>query len=116
MHPSAHVLHYGTSCFEGMKAFVGADGKGRLFRPELNFKRFATSCARLAIPPFDERELLQCLERLLQLDRAWIPDQPGHYLYVRAVERYLRGDKLLWYPSCKTLSFAPLLICLFSLC
>lgn len=32
VHPAAQVLHYGMSCFEGMKAFRGADGRSYLFR------------------------------------------------------------------------------------
>jgi hypothetical protein len=32
LHPATQVLHYGMSCFEGMKAFAGVDGRGRLFR------------------------------------------------------------------------------------
>lgn len=32
LHPAAQVLHYGMTCFEGMKAYLGADGRGRLFR------------------------------------------------------------------------------------
>lgn len=32
LHPAAQVLHYGTCCFEGMKAYLGPDGKGLLFR------------------------------------------------------------------------------------
>ncbi len=28
----AQVLHYGNCCFEGMKAYAGVDGRGRLFR------------------------------------------------------------------------------------
>jgi hypothetical protein len=32
LHPAAQVLHYGTCCFEGMKAYVGPDRKLRLFR------------------------------------------------------------------------------------
>jgi hypothetical protein len=32
VHPAATVLHYGMCCFEGMKAYHGADGRGRLFR------------------------------------------------------------------------------------
>lgn len=32
MHPAAPVLHYGMCCFEGMKAYLGVDGRGRLFR------------------------------------------------------------------------------------
>jgi hypothetical protein len=32
LHPAAQVLHYGTCCFEGMKAYLGPDGQGLLFR------------------------------------------------------------------------------------
>jgi hypothetical protein len=32
LHPAAQVLHYGTCCFEGMKAYLGPDGRGLLFR------------------------------------------------------------------------------------
>ena len=32
VHPAAQVLHNGMSCFEGMKAYKGADGRGYLFR------------------------------------------------------------------------------------
>ena len=37
--PSAMVFHYGQEMFEGLKAYKGADGKTRLFRPEMNAKR-----------------------------------------------------------------------------
>ena len=32
IHPASTVLHYGMCCFEGMKAYLGVDGRGRLFR------------------------------------------------------------------------------------
>jgi hypothetical protein len=32
LHPAAQVLHYGTCCFEGMKAYLGPEGQGLLFR------------------------------------------------------------------------------------
>ncbi|DBB04286.1 TPA: hypothetical protein ACH3X1_012783 [Trebouxia sp. C0004] len=32
MHPAAQALHYGVCCFEGMKGYLGKDGKARLFR------------------------------------------------------------------------------------
>lgn len=35
LHPAAQVLHYGMSCFEGMKAYRGQDGSLRLFRPDM---------------------------------------------------------------------------------
>ena len=32
IHPAAQTLHYGLCCFEGMKGYLGADKKARLFR------------------------------------------------------------------------------------
>lgn len=34
MHPAAQALHYGVCCFEGMKGYLGKDGKARLFRSD----------------------------------------------------------------------------------
>ena len=83
IHPAAPALHYGISCFEGMKAFYGADGRGRLFRPQLNLARFQTSCARVQLPEFDEDGLLECLKALLRSERAWLPRGDGFSLYIR---------------------------------
>ncbi|KAI8927563.1 aminotransferase [Entophlyctis helioformis] len=51
----ATALHYGQSCFEGLKAFRMRDGKVRVFRPELNARRMIQSCEALAMaaPPVD---------------------------------------------------------------
>lgn len=45
----AGVFHYGNSCFEGLKAFRGADGKVRIFRPDENARRLARSAKRLGM-------------------------------------------------------------------
>ena len=45
----AGSLHYSIECFEGLKAFRGADGKVRLFRPEENAKRLQRSAAYIGI-------------------------------------------------------------------
>lgn len=48
--PSATVFHYGMECFEGMKAYKDRQGQIRLFRPDMNMKRFYRSCERLTLP------------------------------------------------------------------
>jgi len=48
--PSAVVFHYSFECFEGMKAYKDKNGKTRLFRPDMNMKRFNKSAARIALP------------------------------------------------------------------
>ena len=32
LHPGAHVLHYSSTCFEGLKAFRQGDGSVKIFR------------------------------------------------------------------------------------
>jgi branched-chain amino acid aminotransferase len=51
--PSSSVLHYGLECFEGMKAYKDKHGQIRLFRPDMNMKRFHKSTRRLALPVCD---------------------------------------------------------------
>jgi branched-subunit amino acid aminotransferase/4-amino-4-deoxychorismate lyase len=78
------ALHYGGSCFEGMKAYPSAvDGTPLLFRPDLNARRFARSAARLGLAPWNSNDLLACLAALLRKDKAWLPTAPGHSLYLR---------------------------------
>lgn len=83
LHPAAQVLHYGVSCFEGMKAFMGVDGRGRLFRPDMNMQRLQRSARRLLLADFDTQELLECLKALLRVDVRWLPDRLGYSMYIR---------------------------------
>lgn len=81
--PSAMCLHYGQEIFEGLKAYRCFDGKIRLFRPEMNFKRLNSSNDRMVIPALDEKLCLQALRELLLLDKDWVPHQLGTSLYIR---------------------------------
>ena len=81
--PSCMVLHYAQEIFEGMKAYYGADGKVRLFRPEENFKRMNSSCDRLVIPSVDVDFCVEATKTLVNVDRDWIPTAPNTSLYIR---------------------------------
>ena len=81
--PSCSVLHYATECFEGMKAYKDSKGSIRLFRPDMNMKRFNTSAERLALPKINETELLECIKQLCKVDSKFIPNQKGYSLYIR---------------------------------
>ena len=85
MHPGSQVLHYGMSCFEGMKAYRGPDGHVRLFRPDINVKRLLRSAQRLNLPAFCPDELLECIKSLVRTDARWVPDSVGKSLYIRPV-------------------------------
>jgi branched-chain amino acid aminotransferase len=81
--PAAAVLHYAQEIFEGLKAYKQADGSIALFRPEANAARFNRSAERLAMPTLPENLFVEAVERLVQIDRAWIPDAEGASLYLR---------------------------------
>lgn len=83
--PSALCLHYGQSVFEGLKAYRGDDGAIRLFRPDKNYERLATSCERLCIPVPSEETFLQALKALVQVDHQWIPAKRGQSFYLRPI-------------------------------
>ncbi|MFL2519058.1 MAG: hypothetical protein ACJ0Q8_09345 [Candidatus Azotimanducaceae bacterium] len=51
LHPAAHVLHYSSTCFEGLKAFRHPDGSVKIFRLDQNIKRFVQSSDLLYLPP-----------------------------------------------------------------
>ncbi len=62
--PSAVVFHYAFELFEGMKVFRDAEGKIRLFRPDMNMIRMNKSAARITLPTFDDEELTKLIEKL----------------------------------------------------
>ncbi len=82
IHPAAHVLHYSSSVFEGLKAHRGGSGELRLFRLARHIERMQTS-ARLLCLPVPEVELLEEMIISVVLDaRDDIPEPPGS-LYLR---------------------------------
>ena len=81
--PSAMCLHYGLTVFEGMKAYRGKDGRVLLFRPEKNMARLNVSNERLCIPKIDEAFALKCIEKLVSVEKDWIPTAEGTSLYIR---------------------------------
>ena len=85
LHPFSHVFHYAIECYEGMKAYVDREGNTRLFRPEMNMKRFNESSSRLCLPNFNGKQLLECIKELLRVDKEWIPKRRGYSMYLRPV-------------------------------
>ena len=81
--PSAMIFHYGQGIFEGLKAYKTADGRILLFRPDMNFKRANVSNERLCIPQIDEAFAIEALIKLIDIEKDWIPTEPGTSLYIR---------------------------------
>ena len=80
--PGAHSLHYGSECFEGLKAFRHADDSIHLFRPDMNIARMQQS-ARLLHLAVPETEAFQAaLIELVRRAADIIPDAPAS-LYLR---------------------------------
>ena len=52
------------------------------FRPQENARRFQKSAERLAMPVLPEELFLEAVDRLVSIDRDWIPDGDGS-LYLR---------------------------------
>src|SRR5580704_6253213 len=82
MDPASAVLHYAQEVFEGLKAYRTADGGATLFRPQENARRFQQSAERLAMPSLPEALFLESVDKLVKIDRDWIPDGDGS-LYLR---------------------------------
>jgi branched-chain amino acid aminotransferase len=85
MDPAAAVLHYAQAIFDGLKAFRGADGKIRLFRPQKHVERMNGSARRMCIPPLEAAFALESMRRLVDLDGDWVPHTVGTSLYIRPI-------------------------------
>jgi branched-chain amino acid aminotransferase len=83
LHPAASCLHYAIELFEGMKAYKRHDGKVVMFRPDKNMARMHSSAVRSALPEFDQEEMQKCIQKLVDLERDWIPDSKVASLYIR---------------------------------
>ena len=83
MSPATSVIHYGQSCFEGMKAHRNKNGEVVLFRPFENARRFNKSAERMCMPQIDEDVFVNSLKKLLSVDSSWVPENPEHALYIR---------------------------------
>lgn len=81
--PAAMCLHYGQEVFEGLKAYRTAEGKIQLFRPEENFKRLNSSNKRMVIPEINEKDCLEALTKLIEIEKDWVPHTDGAALYIR---------------------------------
>lgn len=82
LHPGAHVLHYSSTCFEGLKAFRQADGSVKLFRMDRNIARLAQSSALLSLPSIDPAMVASMITDTVALFADQVPDAPGS-LYIR---------------------------------
>jgi branched-chain amino acid aminotransferase len=86
IHIAATGLHYGQEAFEGLKAYMGRDGRIRLFRWEENAKRLIRSAEGVVMAPFPVELFKEALFRVIQLNKRFVPPYgSGATLYIRPV-------------------------------
>jgi branched-chain amino acid aminotransferase len=84
VHIAATGLHYGQEAFEGLKAYMGKDGKIRLFRWEENAKRLTGSSNGIKMAVFPVELFREALFKVIQLNKSFIPPYgSGATLYIR---------------------------------
>lgn len=83
MEPTAMCLHYGQEIFEGLKAYRGKDDQIYLFRPYKNIDRMNASAERLCMPKVDPELFMNALQKLVLIEKDWIPRTRGASLYIR---------------------------------
>ncbi len=84
MHMGASCLHYGQQAFEGLKAFMGKDGKVRLFRWEENAKRMQSSAKGILLANVPTELFKEAVLKAIQLNSKFIPPYgSGASLYIR---------------------------------
>jgi len=75
IHPMSHALHYGTSVFEGIRAYLTAKGPA-IFRLEDHLKRFFHSASTLNMKvPFSQQDIAEAIKLVIKenkLDHAYI--------------------------------------------
>ncbi len=84
IHPGAHVLHYASTCFDGLKAYRHGDGGVRIFRLDSHVARLRHSAERLCLPAPGEDMLRRAIIDVVRANRDIVPECPGA-LYVRPV-------------------------------
>jgi branched-chain amino acid aminotransferase len=82
--PAAHVLHYGSSCFEGFKAFRRQDGSVHVFRMDRHIERIRQSARALVLPEPDAAQLADMVRSVIDRSRDAVPEAPGA-LYLRPI-------------------------------
>ena len=84
IHIAATGLHYGQEAFEGLKAYMGKDGKIRLFRWQENAKRLLLSSAGIKMAGVPEELFREAIFQAVKLNKHFVPPYgSGATLYIR---------------------------------
>jgi branched-chain amino acid aminotransferase len=82
LHPGTHALHYGSACFEGLKAHRQVDGSLAIFRLDDHVARMRQSIERLRVPAPAAELLRELIIDAVEANASFTPRTPGS-LYIR---------------------------------
>ncbi len=84
LHIASVSLHYGQQSFEGLKAFMGQDGKIRLFRWEENAKRMQSSARGILMKEVPTELFKEAIYKVIKMNKRFVPPYgSGASLYIR---------------------------------
>jgi len=84
LHIAATALHYGQEAFEGMKAFMGKDGRIRLFRWVENSRRMRNSADGVMMSEVPDELFYKSIRTAVQMNKRFVPPYgSGASLYIR---------------------------------
>ena len=84
IHISATCLHYGQESFEGMKAYMGKDGKVRIFRWRDNAARMRSSAEGIKLAVVPDELFHAAIIKAVQLNKKYVPPYgTGAAMYIR---------------------------------
>jgi branched-chain amino acid aminotransferase len=116
IHPGTHALHYGSSCFEGLKAHRWGDDTVRTFRADRHVARLRQSADRLLLPVPPVALVTELIERTVTANAHLAPPPPGS-LYLRptllgtditiGAAAYPSGSAILYVLACPVGDYLP---------
>ena len=81
---ASNVLHYGQSCFEGLKAYRTKEGRIQLFRPDQNARRMQGSCRSIMMPEIPLEKFMDACIQVVKANEKFVPPYgSGATLYLR---------------------------------
>jgi branched-chain amino acid aminotransferase len=84
LHMAATCLHYGQESFEGMKAYMGKDGRIRIFRWKDNANRMGRSAMGIMMAIVPDELFHEAIIKVIMLNTRFIPPYgTGASLYIR---------------------------------
>lgn len=84
LHMAATSLHYGQEAFEGLKAFMGKDGKVRIFRMDENAKRMQSSSDGILMERVPTDLFQEAVKLAVRKNMEFVPPYgSGASLYIR---------------------------------